>query len=230
GLRLTKLAFETLLGQKLKPGEEPSESKLTESPSVELNPDTVLNTAYASRPEWKQFELGLKAAESAVNLSYSGFLPSIAYQYSIGRNISNYPSTPASNTNLENWRSLLVASWNIFDGFNTPQQVKEAYSNLGAARAQAQQIKDGIGLEVNSAYLNLTSSADKIAASQVAADLAAKTLQTAEINYRAQILSEQQYLDVHTANLSAQLALWSAKYDYEVAKAKLNKAVGKAVI
>ncbi|MDD5594480.1 MAG: TolC family protein, partial [Candidatus Margulisbacteria bacterium] len=42
GLRLTKLAFETLLGQKLKPGEEPSESKLTESPSVELNPDTVL--------------------------------------------------------------------------------------------------------------------------------------------------------------------------------------------
>ena len=230
GLRLARLALETNLGQKLKAGEGLTEVGPAIGLAVNISQEAVLSAAYASRPEWLQYELGLKAAESAVNFSFGNYLPAIAYQYSIGRNISEYSKTPASNSNLSSWRSLLVASWNIFDGFNTPLQIKEAYANLNAARAQAQQIKDAITLDVNSAYLNLVSAIDRIAASQVAADLAERTLKTAEVNYQAQILSEQNYLDAHTANQAAQLNLWSVKYDYEVAKAKLNKAVGKTVI
>ena len=230
GLRLARLVFETNLGQKLKQDEVPAEAELTAAPAVNLDQDQVLKTAYDNRPEWNQFELGLTAAGKAVGLSYSNFLPNLALQYSIGRSIAEYPNNPASDSNLENWRYMLVGSWNIFDGFNTPMQIKESYASLDAAKAQARQIKDAIALEVNSAYLNLQSAVDKIAASQVAADLADKTLQTAEINYNAQILTEQQYLDAHTADQAAQLALWSSKYDYEVAKAKLNKAVGKTVI
>jgi outer membrane protein len=230
GLRLAKLVLETNLGQKLKQGDDPAETELTSDASVNLDQDTVLKTAYDNRPEWKQFELGLKAAESAVGLSFSNFLPNVAFQYSIGRTIAEYPINSASDSNLENWHALLVGSWNLFDGFNTPMQIKESYASLNAAKAQARQIKDAVALDVNSAYLNLASAVDKIAASQIAADLAEKTLQTAEINYRAQILSEQQYLDAHLANQAAQLALWSSKYDCEVAKAKLNKAVGKTII
>ncbi len=230
GLRLARLAFETNLGRKLRPDEEPAETELAGTPEVTLDQEAVLKTAYDYRPEWRQYQLGLNAAENAVGLSYSNFLPNLALQWSIGRTINQYPNTPASNSNLENWRALLVGSWNIFDGFNTPMQIKESYASLDAARAQARQIKDGIALDVNSAYLNLVSAADRIAASQVAADLAEKTLQTAEINYKAQILTEQQYLDAHLADQSARLALWSSKYDYEVAKARLNKAVGKTVI
>jgi outer membrane protein len=230
GLRLARLAFELNLGQKLKQEDDPSETELTANPSVNLSQEAALKAAYESRPEWKQFELGLTAADKAVGLSYSNFLPNLALQYSIGRSIAEYPNNPASDSNLENWRYMLVGSWNIFDGFNTPMQIKESYASLDAAKAQARQIKDAIELEVNSAYLNLTSAVDQIAASQAAADLADKTLQTAEINYKAQILTEQQYLDAHTADQAAQLALWSSKYDFEVAKAKLNKAVGKAII
>jgi outer membrane protein len=230
GLRLARLVFETNLGQKLKRDDDPAEAELASNPSVNLDQNTVLKAAYDNRPEWKQFELGLTAADKAVGLSYSNFLPNLALQYSIGRSIAEYPNNPDSDSNLENWRYMLVGSWNIFDGFNTPMQIKESYASLNAAKAQAGQIKDAIALDVNSAYLNLLSAADQIAASQVAADLADKTLQTAEINYNAQILTEQQYLDAHTADQAAQLALWSSKYDYEVAKAKLNKAVGKIVI
>jgi outer membrane protein len=230
GLRLARLAFETNLGKKLKQDDAPAEAELVSGPVINLDQDQVLKTAYDNRPEWKQFELGLTAADKAVGLSYSNFLPNLALQYSIGRSIAEYPNNPASDSNLENWRCLLVGSWNIFDGFNTPMQIKESYASLDAAKAQARQIKDCIALEVNSAYLNLASAVDKIAASRIAADLAGKTLQMAEVNYKAQILTEQQYLDAHTADQAAQLALWSSKYDYEVAKAKLNKAVGKTVI
>lgn len=230
GLRLARLAFETNLGRRLKPEEDLAESELTASPQVALSQEAALKTSYEYRPEWRQFELGLNAAESAVGLSYSNFLPNLALQWSIGRTINDYPNTPASNSNLENWRALLVGSWNIFDGFNTPMQIKESYASLNAARAQSRQVRDGIELDVNSAYFNLISAADQIAASQVAADLAGKTLRTAEINYKAQILTEQQYLDAHLADQSAQLALWSSKYDFEVAKAKLNKAAGKTII
>jgi outer membrane protein TolC len=230
GWRLAGLVLETNLGQKLKQGDDLVETELAANPSLSIYQEDVLKTAYENRPEWKQFEMGLKAADKAVGLSYSNFLPNVAYQFSIGRSIAEYPINSTSNSNLENWRSLLVASWNIFDGFNTPMQIRESYASLAAAKAQARQIKDAIALDVNSSYLNLLTAVNKIAASQVAADLADKTLQTAEINYKAQILTEQQYLDAHTADQAAQLALWSSKYDYEVAKAKLNKAVGKTVI
>jgi outer membrane protein TolC len=125
---------------------------------------------------------------------------------------------------------LLVASWSIFDGFSTINQIKDAQSQLKAAQAQEKIIRDGIALEVKSAYLNLISTRARINAAEIAANLAEKTLKTAEINYKANIISEQSYLDVQTTNQASQLLLWTARYDFEVAKAKLNKAVGKKII
>ncbi|HVN67557.1 MAG TPA: TolC family protein, partial [Candidatus Sulfotelmatobacter sp.] len=128
GLRLARLVFETNLGKKLEQDDDPAEAELAYNPAINLDRDQVLKAAYENRPEWKQFELGLTAADKAVGLSYSNFLPNLALQYSIGRSIAEYPDNPASDSNLENWHCLLVGSWNIFDGFNTPMQIKESYA------------------------------------------------------------------------------------------------------
>jgi len=125
---------------------------------------------------------------------------------------------------------MVMASWSLFDGLQTVNQIKGANAELNAARAQKQIVSDGIALEVNSAYLTLLSAYDRISAARDAAELADRTLKSAEISYQANILSEQNYLDAHTANQAAQLALISAWSDFEVAKARLNKVVGKDII
>jgi outer membrane protein TolC len=174
--------------------------------------------------------MGLELAEKAILLNYGNFLPSITYLYSMGESRTEYPSYGSYNSDLTNWRSMLVASWSLFDGFETINQIKGSRAELNAARAQKQIISDGIALEVNSAYLNLLSAYDRIGAARYAADLAKRTLQIAEISYRSNILSEQNYLDAHAANQATQLGLISARFDFEVAKARLNKAVGKTII
>lgn len=197
---------------------------------ISYTQEAVVDLAFDNRPEWRAYKLGLEAAEKALPVAYSGFLPKIDYVYSMGRSSADYPDASAYDNNLGNWRSMLVASWTIFDGFGTVNQIREARASFQSARAQARSIKDGIALEVRSAYLNLKSAADNVRATVVAAELADKTLRLAEVNYRAGIISEQSYLDAHAANQSAQVDLWSARYDYEISRAKLNQSVGKEII
>ncbi|MDD4179552.1 MAG: TolC family protein [Candidatus Margulisbacteria bacterium] len=230
GIKLAWLSFQNVLGQTLTAEAALKEPPLKDPAELTLGQDELLALAYVNRPEWTAFNLGLQAAEKGLTIAYGNFLPSVAYVYTQARNKVEYDTTKTSNSDLQNWRSMLVGSWNIFDGFDTINKVREAVANVKGAKAQAQAIKDLISLEVNSAYYSLLSAAEKIKASQTAADLADRTLKSAEVNYKANVISEQMYLDSQSANLSAQLNLWTARYDYDVAKARLNKAVGKIVI
>lgn len=227
GVKLAGLALENILGQKLPSDFELKEDEFKKVAQLELSQDDALDLAYKNRPEWRSYNLAMEIARKALNIAYGGFLPNIAYLYSIGRTKSEYPTAQSSNSDLSNWRSMFVASWTLFDGFFTVNQIREAKANYNSAAAQQENIRNGIELEVNSAYLNLKSAEEKIAAAQTAAELADKTLKTVEISYRSNIASEQNYLDAHTVNEAAQLNLISAKYDYEVARAKLNKSIGK---
>jgi outer membrane protein len=197
---------------------------------ISYSQEALVELAFENRPEWKAYRLGLEAAEKGLSVAYSSFLPKIDYIYSMGRSSAEYPNASAYDSSLGNWRSMLVASWTIFNGFRNVNQINEVRASFQAAKANARLIKDGIALEVKSAYLNLASAAENISANAVAADLAEKTLKLAEVNYKANIISEQAYLDAHTADQSAQVNLWFARYDYEIARAKLNQMVGKTVI
>jgi outer membrane protein TolC len=230
GLGLARMVFENNLGEKLAPEADLEDSVLDSNLTLNLSAEAVLLETFAHRPEWKAYKMGLEVAEKAISLTYGNFFPSLSYIYSWGVTKSEYPGSSTHSTNINSWRSLLVASWSIFDGFSTINQIKDAQSQLKAAQAQEKIIRDGIALEVKSAYLNLISTRARINAAEIAANLAEKTLKTAEINYKANIISEQSYLDVQTTNQASQLLLWTARYDFEVAKAKLNKAVGKKII
>ncbi len=230
GLNLSILAYETVLGSKVPDGTEFKEIEVT---AEELNiPESpvLLEKAYANRPEWRAFRLGMEAADSAVGMAYSNYLPMIAFNYSAGRNVVDYNRNASYNSDLDYWRALVVGQWTLFDGFNTQSQINEALATYNAAKAQEKQIKDGIALEVNSAVLTLKAAREKLIASEIAADLASRTYKSLDVSYKAGIVSNQLLLDSQTADLNAQSALWTARYELELAKAKLNKAVGMIVL
>jgi outer membrane protein len=230
GLKLARLAFENLLGERLYPETEIEVPTLAPVRPLPFSEEEALKLAFENRPEWKAYNLGLETASKGIAVAYGSLLPSVSYVLSWSRNQADYPTASTYDSNLENWRSMFMASWNIFDGFSSINKINEANASYRSAQAQAQSISDGISVEVKSAYLNLLSAADQITASQNAADLAEKALKIAEVNFKGNIISEQVYLDAHAANQSAQANLWFARYDYEIAKAALNKVIGKAVI
>ncbi len=190
----------------------------------------AVSIALLNRPDYLSFKQALKVADSAVSLAYSGYLPNIAFSYSSGNTKNEYHSNTSSNSNLNNWRAMFVGSWTLFDGFKTENQVREAFASLNAAKAQEKAIEDGIKLDVSSSHINLSASSEKLAAAQLAAELASRALKSIEVSYGANISSRQMYLETQTTHLVAVTDFWNAKCDLEIAKAKMNKATGKKII
>lgn len=228
-INVNLLTLEDALDQRLPKDIILDESVLTRGYTSEVTMDEVLKKAYIFRPDWLAFQLGLKTASDSIALAYSGYLPSVMFQYSFGRNKSDYQNAKLLY-DLGNWRSVIAASWTLFDGLNTPNKVREAYALLNSAKATEIQIRNGIELEVSSVYLNLEAAAKTLVASQVAADLAERAYKATEVNYKAGIASEQYYLDAQNAYLNAKVNLYAAQTGLEVEKARLNKVVGTNVI
>jgi len=227
---IAKLSFETSVGIKFAGDPALEEEKLSGVSGKLPSGSDLLYVAYQNRPDYLSYEQGLKVARDAINMAYSGFLPNIAFSYSTGKAKTEYNKNTASNSDLNNWRAMLVGSWTLFDGLNTENKIREAYATLNSAKAQEQSVKDAISLDVNSSYLTLLSAVEKVAASETAEDLAGKTLRSVEVSYGADTISRQMYLETQTAYLVAATDLWGAKYELEVAKARLNRSVGKKII
>lgn len=224
------LALEAAMGSKIDPKAEFEEELMPALLPEVPGPGPLLELAWENRPDYVAFKQALKVAGSAVNLAYSGYLPNIAFSYSTGKAKNEYHTNTAANSDLNSWRAMFVGSWTIFDGLNTENKVREAFATLNAAKAQERSIMDAISLDVNSSYLTLSAAGEKLDAAEVAADLASKALRSVEVSYGANISSRQIYLETQTAHLIAETDLWNARYDLEIAKAGLNRAVGKKII
>ncbi len=224
------LALESTIGVSL-----PRDTQLNDIlPEIETKniPDqeTVLETAFENRPDYLSFKQALNVAKSAVNLAYSNYLPNIAFTYSAGNTKSLYNKNATYNTDLGNWRAMFVASWVLFDGFKSENQVREAFASLNAAKAQENALISAVKLDVESSYLSLFSAVEKVNAGKIASDLAYRTMKSVEISYSADITSRQYYLESQNAYNSSYTDYWNSRYDFEIAKAKLNKSVGKKII
>jgi outer membrane protein len=223
--QVSRLSFNSLLGMPLTSETEPITEEAVSSrelPSL----DKLLDIAYLQRPDWISFKLAEQTADAGLSVAYTGYLPTLALSGSYGRTVSSYADYPESDSNLLSWRALLTGSWTLFDGLNTSNKVEEAYNNLQALRADKQTLSDAIALDVTSTYYELMSTYERIEAARSAEDMARKMMRFAEMNFDQRIYTSTQLLDSQTTYHKAQSDLLSAQYDLELAKAKLDKAVG----
>ncbi|MFH0887175.1 MAG: TolC family protein, partial [bacterium] len=227
GSRLAKLAFNSILSRKLTDDANLSDEVLNTDTKA-VNKDKLLELAYKNRPDWKAFELAVGIAGEAAELAGTGYWPNVALMGSIGRMSSEYPGAGTSY-DLGNWKAFVAGSWTLFDSFNNQNKYAEARANKDALEEQRKSVRDGVELEVTSAYFDLEAGKERIAAAEEAVNLAQRALRYAEISYAARAGTSLAVLDAEVALNKAETDLWNAKYDVETAKAKINKVTGTAV-
>jgi outer membrane protein len=228
--RLARLSLNSVIGIPLTEETTPViDEKEVSMESLSLS--SLLDKAYKQRPDWLSYKLAEQTADAMVSVSYSGYMPNFALVGSYGKTIINYEDKADQdyNSNLLSWRALITGSWTLFDGMDTPNKVAESQANLDALRADGKTLSDAIALDVTSDYYELLSSYDRVAAARTAEDMARKMMRFAELNFSQRIYTSVQLLDSQNAYHVAQLDLLSAIYDMELAKAKLNKAVGQDI-
>ncbi|MBP2625371.1 MAG: outer rane efflux protein [Firmicutes bacterium] len=189
----------------------------------DLSLEDSIKLAQQKRPEIAQSQDNIDIAKTGVKIANSNKLPTVAVSASDGLNGSNFPGQN------NNWSIGVSASWNLFDAGVTSAKVKEAKANEEKIKAGDKQTRDGIELEVRQSYLSMKEAEARMATSQVAVDKGAEDLKASQAKYYAGVGTNIDVMDAQMALTQAKTNATQAAYDYNVNKAKLEKAVGLGV-
>jgi outer membrane protein TolC len=81
-------------------------------------------------------------------------------------------------------------------------------------------------LEVTQSYLSFKQAKENIQLSRLSVEQADENLRVTQQKFKAGLTTNSEMLDAEVAQLQAKLQLTQALVDYELAQAKLEKAVG----
>lgn len=210
----------------------PEQPVARDSPEVELsmNLAEARNAAFESRTELKSLEAQRRASDQLIATARRGHLPDLIFDASYGRrHVSNervngrtldtFPLQPT-------WSVGLSFNIPIFDGFRTTNRVEETLHNYYNIRAQEEERRQQIALEVEQSYLRVVETQERIKANEAAARAARENLDLARGRYEVGVGSIIEVTEAETLYTDAQTTYIRTIYDYKIADAQLARAMG----
>jgi TolC family type I secretion outer membrane protein len=187
--------------------------------------DEAREIAYNTRPELKSFEAQRRAQDQSIAVARRGHLPDIIFDANYGRRNTSqtgdtFPLSPS-------WQVQLSLNIPIFDGFRTTNRVEENLRNYYVIRAQEDQQKQQVALDVEQSYLRVSELSERIKANEAAANAAKENLDLANGRYQVGVGSIIEVTDAQTLYTDAQTTYIRAIYDYKIAEAQFTRAIGK---
>ncbi len=223
-LELASINLKTLLGIDLETEIE-VKGELAYKP-VEIKEEEILSRALMLRPDLAQLRYQQQMAGELLRLARAADLPTIA----IGGNYNFWANY--LNFKRNNWQSYysfsLVISFPIFNGFSGSAQAARAKAMMRSLELTEKGLTELIKAEIKQAWLNLLQAKETLFSQEKNVDQAKESLRLAELNYNEGLAT---FLDVS----SAQVALTQARtnysqalFDYVMALAQLEKAMGRS--
>jgi outer membrane protein len=210
----------------------PEQPVTPDSPEVELSMNLAgaRNVAFDARTELKSFEAQRRASDQLIATARRGHLPDLLFDASYGRrhvsdqqlngrNLNTFPLQPT-------WSVGLNFNIPIFDGFRTTHRVEETLHNYYNIRAQEEDRRQLIALEVEQSYLRVVELQERIKATDSAARAAKENLDLAQGRYQVGVGSIIEVTDAETLYTDAQTTYIRTIYEYKIADAQLARAMG----
>jgi len=226
GVRLSMIGLNNVLSIPLGTEiETASEANLVTAEYQPLNELTA--KAVELRPELKAMEERIKMGAANVRMAKSNWYPQVAL---VADYIYSRPNTriyPTKDEFRGTWDVGLNLSLNIWDWFTTVHQTDQAEASLAQAIDSKQVLKDGVTLEVTQSYLSLDVAKQKIQITRLAVEQATENNRITSEKFKEGMALSSDVIDAEVALLAAKTNYTNAIADYELAKAKLEKSVGK---
>jgi outer membrane protein TolC len=118
----------------------------------------------------------------------------------------------------------------LFDGLARENKVREAASSLAAQKANEDQIRNDISLQVRDAFLNLRTALQTVGQTKKAVDSATEGYKVTSSRYLSGVGTNVEVLDSQVDLAQAKANYVKSIFDVELAKAKINQVVGKVVL
>ncbi len=183
--------------------------------------------AYAleNRADGAAADFRVLQAEAAKNARKADWQPAI--QAVASKNITS--DRPFSKGRRESWYAGLQLSWAVFDNGVTSAKVDMAKAQENRARAEAENLRNNILMETRTAYAEMKAAEKNIRTTERAAQQAEGSLMMAKARYEEgvdillSVTKAQEKLNQARSNYT------SALYQYNLGRAKLEKAIGVPV-
>lgn len=187
--------------------------------------EECLREALRERTEIKNADLKIAQAKENVKIVRGSFFPTISLSGNYSR-VSDEPSL-VGDLRSERWSIQALATFNIWDWGKTAYKVGENKVKVTQAENAKVQLVEGIALEVKNAYLNMLVAEKNIGVAEKAIEQAEENLRMNEERYKYQVATATDVLDAVTLLAQARVNYYSALSDFNIAKAKLERAMGR---
>ena len=195
--------------------------------TVNENFSDVLEEGLKNRNELKAFSYRLNATEENVTAANSGWYPNVSLFGNFYYSNPNQRIMPLEDKFYDTWDVGVALNWNIWDWGETSSKAVQAKELKLQTETSLEMLKENIQLEIYNAFLNIEKESEKVALNDLSCQQAKENLRIVEEQYSVQMASSSDLIDAETTLRDAEVKLISAKIDQEIARLKLNKAVGR---
>lgn len=194
-----------------------------DSTEVMQNTDYVINKIAENYIEVKQLEVLRSINQELIKVDKANYLPKLYLfgQYTLFS--SENDGQPILDYRFSNTLFVgLGLNWNL-NLFRNSYKVKQSEIEVKKNDEQLAQLKQGLKLRSQSALIAIEDAKERIVSRKNTVELAERALQLANTSYQAGVIN---LIDVQAAELSlseSRLAYLQAIYDYQIAKAEIEK-------
>jgi outer membrane protein len=188
--------------------------------------DAYVKLALDNRPEIKILDVNLLQADQQIRLARSKYYPEVAFTYQYISEGDEAAVKGSRYVDANHWEALVVANWTFWEWGKTYYASREKESLKRQLTETKSDVEDGIRLQVKQSVLDLDSSAKNIPVTQKGIEAGEENLRVNAERYRAQVSTITDLLDAQTLLARARLDYYRALYDHNLAKARLDRALG----
>jgi outer membrane protein TolC len=201
------------------------EDRLAASPR-EFREVELLAAAFDNRPDLKQVNLGIDAANSGITAAKSDYWPTLV-AFGEASHLENDLDGGIVDWQEDAWAIGLSLDVSIFQGFRTDARVAQAKGELLKLTHQKQLLETGIRTQVRTEYLGYLAALDELRSAE---DGLADARENRELNLRAYEAELVETEDVITAQLletMTKIRHRKALFDLAVSAARLDLVAGR---
>lgn len=190
---------------------------------VDMTFQQAVSIAREARPELKVAELKVESANQTIKLVKKSYFPTLSVegQYQIGGRswTNNYGYNIGGYLNFPTINGMLIRN-----------EIKEARYLYDKELANAMNTQNQIYLEIQNAYLTLEEKKNQMPVAMLQVKQSKENYELSYGRYRVGEASPTELKDAQIQYQEAQLSYYGALYQYNNAKASLEKAIGKNIV
>ncbi len=223
-VRQSRIGLNLLLG--LRADEEIRlEGELIYTP-VQLSLDELKRDALSTRADLRSARLGLQRADLAISMARAARLPSVVLS---GSYLFRADNATLSEKFNDNYMANMILAFPIFDAFAARSRTSMARASREQARIMVGRLQDVIEAEVEQSFQDLIAAQQSYLAQIDNVAIAERALEIAQVSYENEMMTSVELMDIQLALTIARQNHFQSLFDYLVALARIEKAVGRPI-